>query len=363
MQINLVLPEYLPDTPIGGYKIIFEYANALATRGHQVVISFIGQEIMSTFGWKTPYLLTRFLFRKFLKFRNRPIEWFEFHKDIKFKIEQTDVLSSFVKADVIMATSAKTAKIVNKLSPKHGRKFYFIQGDERFYGTKNSAEETWFYSMKKIAVSSSLRQILHDVTGESIAYVPNFIDTAEFGLDQSINSREQIVSMLVHSQKIKGTKYGLEALKIVSKRIPNLKVILFGVETLKVNLPDNFIYYKAATHEQLRSIYNNSAIYLMPSYKEGWGLTATEAMQCGAMLITAENGGVDDFAVANHTAIIVKPKSVNALAEKLIYYLNNPEERLKIAIEGNRTIQSFTREKSVVRLEKIFLDKGLDKDE
>ena len=50
------------------------------------------------------------------------------------------------------------------------------------------------------------------------------------------------------------------------------------------------------------------AIYVLPSAYEGWGLTAVEAMACGAAVITTRNGGVEDFARDGDNALLVPPR-------------------------------------------------------
>ncbi|KMQ38635.1 glycosyltransferase family 4 protein [Oenococcus oeni] len=87
-------------------------------------------------------------------------------------------------------------------------------------------------------------------------------------------------------------------------------------------------------------------IYVMPSILEGWGLTATEAMQSGAALVTTENGGVDDFTERNISAIKVPSRSSTSLARGIEKLLLDDDLRQAIAQQGHDKVQRFTFENS-----------------
>jgi glycosyltransferase involved in cell wall biosynthesis len=65
---------------------------------------------------------------------------------------------------------------------------------------------------------------------------------------------------------------------------------------------------------------------------EGFGLPAAEAMACGVPLISTSGGALPE--VVGDAGIIVPPADAEALAEELIFLLNNPEQRKKMAQAG-----------------------------
>lgn len=354
MKINFVLPGFQPKKPIGGYKIVFEYANALSASGNEVHITFLGQPIFEKVSKKSLYNIIRFLYRKFIKFFCRRVKWFDLNANIKLHIEKSDLLNNYVDADAVIATSSLTAHVVNRLPETKGVKFHFIQADERSFNVDNQTEVAWSYPTIKITVSSFLKGIVHEATGQHVYYVSNFVDQKEFFLIKPISERRHVISMLVHEQENKGTRYGLQALSRVAEKIPDVEILLFGVADKPSDLHFKFSYIQSATHDQLLEIYNRSAVYLMPAYNEGWGLTATEAMMCGAALVTAKNGGTDDFAIDEVTAKVVEPKSAEALSKAAIHLLDADAERVSLAQSGKEKIGSFTREQSTSQFDRII---------
>ncbi|KGH57477.1 hypothetical protein AO499_08720 [Oenococcus oeni] len=353
MRIIFVLPKAFYDTPIGGYKIIFNYANALAKKNNNVYIYFLSDAFppVNKFSLRQ---LCRFIYHKFFKNRNKKITWFDIDPQVHLVFEKSILEFTFHSGDVIFATAASTAKLVNKLSPRHGKHFYFIQHDESTFEPDYDTWNTWKLNMKKIVVATWIKHRIEKRTQSCVALVPNFINRQNFGIDNDITHRHAVISMLYNTQSIKGTKYGMEALAIIKKLYPSVQVILFGVTSGPTHAMFNFKYFQKVNDKQLRRIYNESSIYVLPSILEGWGLTATDAMECGAALVTTDNGGVDDFTQNNISAIKVPVKSSLELAQGIEKLLINDDLRIKIAKEGVASIQKFTFERSFNELESII---------
>ena len=353
LKIIFVLPRAFYETPIGGYKIIFSYANALIKNNHDVYIYFLSDAFPPVNEFSV-WQLCRFIYHKFLKNRNKKITWFKIDPRIHLYFEKSTLASTFHSGDAVFATAASTAKLVDRLSPRHGKHFYFIQHDESTFEPDYDTHNTWKLNMKKIAVATWIKQRIEKQTQSNVTLVPNFVNQQSFGIDNDVAHRHPVISMLYNTQSIKGTKYGMEALDIIKKLYPSVRVILFGVTSGPAYASFDFEYVQRANNLQLRQIYNESSIFVLPSILEGWGLTATEAMACGAALVTTENGGVDDFTQNNVSAIKVPVKSSLGLAKGIEKLLTNDRLRIQIAKEGSVSIQKFTFERSFNELESII---------
>ncbi|OIL68619.1 hypothetical protein ATW69_09655 [Oenococcus oeni] len=346
MRISFVFPKIFVDRPIGGYKILFYYANALARLGHQITIIFLSDSF-PPFHKMNMYQLLRMSYHKFLKYRKSELHWFNFEKGIKIIVEKTPLKATFPDSDVIFATAASTARIVNELPSRKGIHFYFIQHDESTFDIDYDTVESWKMDMHLMAISSWIKKRVESVSKNKVVVIPNFIDTGKFGIDIPISNRKTVISMLYNTQTVKGCKYGIDALFLIKKKFPKVKIILFGVPDRPKSVPFNFKYIKNANDGQLRSIYNESSIYILPSILEGWGLTATDAMQCGAALVTTKNKGVDDFTKKDFSAIKVATKSSISLMRGIEKLLLDDRLRQRIAINGNDSIQKFTFNNSI----------------
>ncbi|MFT8703221.1 MAG: glycosyltransferase family 4 protein [Oenococcus oeni] len=351
MRINFVLPQIFVNTPIGGYKIIYRYCNALVAAGNDVTICFLSNSF-APFNRPNPFQLLRFVYHKFIKYHKAKIEWYDLDPKIKTILEKTPLKSTFPNADIIIATAASTAQVVDSLPRSKGRHFYFVQHDESTFDIDYNTIDTWSLDMHIMTIATWIKKRIEKVSKKSIDIVPNFIDAESFGLDVSPEQRSPVLSMLYNPQAVKGFSYGVAALEEIKKNYPNVRIIMFGTFARPQNIPFEFEYISKANNHQLRKIYNESSIYILPSILEGWGLTAMDAMQCGAALVTTENGGVDDFTIDNFSAIKVPTRSGEALAQGIEKMLQDDDFRVKIAKNGTKSIQKFTFENSF----KKFMD-------
>jgi len=351
MEINFVLPPY-PKNVIGGYKVVFEYANYLATHDHSVHLWFI-----DNLKWENQkFFLARYLLHK-LKNEDIASGWFPINRDVK--IHQHANIENIKKGDIVVATAWSTALDVFKLPIKAGRKFYFIQDDESVFFDRNIIENTWKLKMERIVIASWLKEKIEKVINEKIWLVKNFVKSSEFPLTIPINRRNpKKISMMFHEDARKGTEYGLAAIKIVKSVIFDIDITMFSVFKKPKNLEKYITFIENPNHKQLSKIYNESAIYIMPSIQEGWGLTATEAMASGATLVSTQNGGVQDFGFDGTTAKIVPVKNEKLLAQAIIDLLQNDDERQNIAGHGYEYVKQMTFKNSAELLEKIFLSSG-----
>lgn len=123
MKIGFVLP--MPTTKIvGGYKVVYEYANYLAQKGNDVTI-FYNSEKGRNSKSLPPFLV--YLLRQLISFREP--SWFDLLPDVR-KVNLYSLKPKYFKDyDVVVATAAETAIFVNELSVK--KKIYLIQDFEK----------------------------------------------------------------------------------------------------------------------------------------------------------------------------------------------------------------------------------------
>ncbi|RNE43141.1 GDP-mannose-dependent alpha-(1-6)-phosphatidylinositol monomannoside mannosyltransferase [Lacticaseibacillus paracasei] len=348
MKINIIMPGYSPN-PIGGYKIVYQYASFFAEQGHQVhIYESISNKMelrkVSVLGRLRRILLMLLWWCRLYRIP-RP-KWFSFPSDVIF--ESADLMEHhrLKSADCTIGVGLNTAEYLNNLSPKFGRRFYFIQGFETFLGTKAEVIESWHTNNHKIVISTKLQQFGESI-GEHSDLVQNFINQNDFFVTRTIADRPVTISMLYHTLPDKGTDVGLQVLRNLKALIPDLNIILFGVYPRPSDLPRDYVYYQNASIDQLREdVYNESAVFLVPSRNEGWGLTATEAMACGAALVSTRNGGVEDFATDKTTALLSDVDDVDSLTRQANELLTNAKMRTEIATRGVHAVSDFTITKS-----------------
>lgn len=335
MKVQFVLPPNY-NQPVGGYKVVFQYANWLSSKGHEVHIYFMN--LRELIGKRQVRWMKRLINRQ-----NNPTNEITWHilnpkVIIHYNVSYKEV--EHLTSGVLIATFWGTTLSVLKSHVLSENKYYFIQGYETFATSEKKVIETWHYPLKKIVVSSWLKEKANKL-GESVTLIPNFIDELDFyEINESIVC--PTVSMLWHDNPRKGSAVGLHILENLKKEMPNLHAIFFGKSTPPDNLPDWIEYYQNANVNELRNeIYGKSSIYLMPSEFEGWGLTAMEAMAVGTPVISFENGGIRNFA-DDQTAILIPVGDVHSMQFHLKELLHDNSKRLIMKENALARLKNYT---------------------
>lgn len=151
----------------------------------------------------------------------------------------------------------------------------------------------------------------------------------------------------------KGMEDGFKAFFAAKERYPDIQLVLFG-EPKGGDVPNSTEFHVFPHSDRLRQIYNSLDIFVMPSHWEGFGNAPMEAMACGAACVVTNVGGVPDYTIPGETTIVVPPKRPDKLSEGILALLKDEAKREQIAMAGYQYIQSFTWEKSINQLEKIF---------
>lgn len=350
-KINFVLPPNF-DKAIGGYKIVYQYANELAKREYEVSITHV-----FGFGNRPISKILRFIAgnTNYYKTLKKEITWFSLDSRVKLFFDAISP-SEFPDSDYVIATSMETTNIVAKLPEKSGDKYYFIQDyeAERFGHSKAEVEKTYKLGFKNIVISNELKEVVFKASGIEPSYLPNFYDPEEFYLSRPIEKRNNKVALINHKHETKRTKFGLEILKDVRKEIPDLEVELFGAYDPVCDLESYVNFTYKADSESLRNeIYGKSKIYLLPSIREGWVLTGMEAMASGAVVVASRIGGIVDYA-NNENSILVTPDDKKEFIKKIISLLNDDELRIKFANQALTDVQKYRVEDSCDILENIL---------
>jgi hypothetical protein len=86
----------------------------------------------------------------------------------------------------------------------------------------------------------------------------------------------------------------------------------------------------------------------------GFGFTPVEAMAGGCALVTTSNGGSDDYAFDDVTALVTQPRDVRAMADGIERLLVDDQTRVRLAVRGNEFVKRFDWDASA-RLLEAFL--------
>jgi glycosyltransferase involved in cell wall biosynthesis len=101
----------------------------------------------------------------------------------------------------------------------------------------------------------------------------------------------------------------------------------------------NFLGYLA-----IEQIYENLAeydLFLHPSRSEGQGIAVLEAMAAGLPVVASKVGGLNDLVAQQITGLLVPKEDHVALAEAIIWLIQNPSKRIEMGEMGYKRAKDF----------------------
>lgn len=140
--------------------------------------------------------------------------------------------------------------------------------------------------------------------------------------------------MLARVMRSKGICEYLEACRTVKEKYPDVRCMLLGAcegiqdslsqETLAPYLEDGIVEHFGET-DKVEDYFAQCSVYVLPSYREGTPRTVLEAMSMGRPIITTDAPGCRSTTENGKTGFLVPVRDSDAVAEKMIYFIENPE--------------------------------------
>lgn len=342
--------------PVGGYKVVYEYANLFAQAGYNVIIAYSHA--------RCHYKTIKEYIRSFIGFYYRKMRgqlkggtYFPLDKNIckKFYYRYSSPWFKLCNDDIAFATAFPTATELNAIKTlSTDRKYYFIQGFELWEATEEELRNSYRYGMHNIVIAPWLGEKVSEA-GAQATCIMNGFNFKDFRITLAIENRDKYhVIMLNHTLVHKRCIDAWTALNLVKQEIPQLHVTMFGTYDFPQHLPSWYAYHQNPSKEELNAIYNSGAIYVAASDFEGFGLTIGEAMICGCAVACTNNGGFSCMAKNEKTALLSEIYDVKSLANNIKRLINDDALRIKIAQNGNKYIQTFTWKDSLKKLEALL---------
>ncbi len=264
------------------------------------------------------------------------------------------------EADVLVypADLREAAGLLAELPMRVGRPVMLFQG----YGTPGSpvVEANLTGAREAVAVARWL-QDLALARGVPCAYVPQGLDREVFAAGPvSPAERTPRVSLMTHRLDWKGLRDALDAVTIVREQRPDVELALFGTETVvgrgpltgeeppagvgplagPTRLAAEGTFLASPTRPEVAALLRESAVHVVASWEEGFGLTGAEAIACGAALASTDTKGSRDYAVDGHTALVSAPHDPAALARNVLELLADTELRARLVTNGQRHLRT-----------------------
>ena len=264
------------------------------------------------------------------------------------------------------------SKLINKKVVVffHGWDYNFVNKLNRFY--KKLFKLLFFNSDAIIDLTKDNKSNLiewgytKNIYLETTAVADNFMNAANYEIIQNkYNSPIDKINLLFLARldKEKGLYEAINVFNLLNKSDRRFKLIIAGDgnefdnarEYVLVNKIDGIEFLGYVDGEVKLKTYQNSHIYLFPSYSEGMPTSVLEAMACGLPILTTRVGGLVDFFQEGNNGYFIDRNNLLDIKERIISLSNDERHLGEISkYNYNYARQNFSAKKVASRIISIF---------
>ncbi len=345
MKINFVVPEIVRS---GGIRVIFEYANRLTERGHNVMLltPIIPFNIYGRI-WVPHFLKYRIkcVLKYLFKSSTLPLNIFE----RKFKIKYVIFINDYFvpEADLVIATAWQTAESVYRLKKSKGKKFYLIQDYEIWYGDPNRINESYQLPLNRITISDYLRELLQQKFNAESVKITIGRDYNKYSNDNKIYHNPRAILFMDHPLENRNIDGAINTIRKIKLRYPEVRIMCFGLSRFH-KMPDFVEFYQNPSEDAIVNLYCSSDIFLFSSKYEGFGGPPAEAMACKCAVVGNAVGALPEYAINGRTAVLCDPNDPEELFDGVCRLLDNEDELKRISGAGFEQVRKTLNWDSVL---------------
>ena len=184
----------------------------------------------------------------------------------------------------------------------------------------------------------------------NVIYIPNGVNINSIALEKppKIKNETLILLFVGRLETQKGIKYLIDAADILKDSINEFEIWLVGdgsqryeLESIieERELSSLFKFLGKLYEKELLKVYKTADIFVLPSIWEGFPLTLLEAWAAELPVISTNVGGIASICTDGYNALIIPPKSPNAITEAVIKLARDANLRRKIGKNGRELVE------------------------
>jgi len=120
----------------------------------------------------------------------------------------------------------------------------------------------------------------------------------------------------------------------------------------KLDIVEKVRYFENISENELPFFYNMADIFVMPSFYEGFGLPALEAMSCGIPVIVSNMSSLPE--IVGDAGMQINPYSVKEIYERMKQLLNDTNLQKEFKEKGLEQAKKFTWQKTANEIADIY---------
>ena len=177
-----------------------------------------------------------------------------------------------------------------------------------------------------ICVSEALGAMAREHGAKDVRVIPNGVELPERVAEEAAQAHVLFAGRL-------SPEKGIADLVEAAHDLP---LVVAGDGPLRDLVPDALGF---VAHHELDRLYDDAAVIVLPSYREGLPLAVLEAMAHGRPVVATRVGGIPELVEDGVTGFLVEPGDCNALRAALQRLLGDPELRRRMGAEARRRVR------------------------
>ncbi len=204
------------------------------------------------------------------------------------------------------------------------------------------------------------------VPREDISIIHCGIDRVVYSHDPSVIKYEQpTILYLGRIKKYKSIQHLLVAFKRVKTKLPSARLMIVGdgdyLPALKalarsLDIAGDVEFPGYVTPDNKVERMRRAHVSVLPSLKEGWGLTNIEANSVGTAVVAANSPGLRDSVRDGVTGYLYEYGNTDELAEKLLIILKDENLRRKLEQGGMVWAEKFNWDTAARKFEALLFE-------
>ena len=199
------------------------------------------------------------------------------------------------------------------------------------------------------------------------------ISVIHCGIDREIYSHDSSVQKydrptilyLGRVKKYKSIQHLIIAFKKLNTSLPNAKLMIVGAGDYTLNLQslaaslglsEDVDFAGFVSQKEKVDRLRRAHVSVLPSLKEGWGLTNIEANSVGTTVVAADVPGLRNSVQDGVTGLLYEHGNTELLAQKLLRILEDDEYRRQLESGALKWAEKFNWDSAAKRFEALLLD-------
>ena len=180
--------------------------------------------------------------------------------------------------------------------------------------------------------------------------------------DLGVASGEFAIGTITRLHDSKGNSFLIDAAARVVRERPSARFFLVGegplladlqAQAAALDLGSRFVF--AGFRRDVAATLSAFDLSVFPSLWEGTPITAFEALAMGKPIVSTDADGLLDILKDGHDALIVPKRNVEALAQRIVWAMDHPEERARLSAVARVSGQRYDIAAFVRKMEQLYL--------